>query len=68
MLDSWGSARRRSPSLRTQVPVTLPRGYVTEARPVESRGVMRLATAATEIWPQRIRVCGENPTYLSGCC
>ncbi len=52
-------------SLSTKFPFTLPRGYVDERGQLHREGVMRLATAGDEIWPQTDPRVRENPAYLS---
>lgn len=53
------------PSLTTTYPFTLPRGYVDSRGALHREGVMRLATAGDEIWPQTDQRVRENPAYLS---
>ena len=44
--------------LQTEFPFTLPRGFVDQrSGGLHREGVMRLATAADEILPLRIRAC-----------
>jgi len=50
--------------MRTEVPFTLPRGYVDPAGKVHREGVMRLATARDEIEPLRNAEVRAN-AYLS---
>ena len=50
---------------RTEFPFVLPRGYVDERGQVHREGVMRLATAGDEIWPQTDPRVRENPAYLT---
>ena len=52
-------------TLTTTFPFTLPRGYVDARGMVHRDGVMRLATAGDEIWPQTDARVRENPAYLS---
>lgn len=52
-------------SMATEFAFTLPRGYVDGRRAVHRNGVMRLATAGDEIWPQTDPRVRENPAYLS---
>ena len=62
------SAERPSSSglaLSTKFPFTLPRGYVDDRGQLHREGVMRLATAGDEIWPQTDARVRENPAYLS---
>ena len=49
----------------TEFAFTLPRGYVDGRRQVHRNGVMRLATAGDEIWPQTDSRVRENSSYLS---
>ncbi len=58
------SAAQR-PSLSTEFPFTLPRGYVDARGQLHREGVMRLATAGDEIWPQTDPRVRENRAYLS---
>src|SRR6478609_12059952 len=51
--------------MTTKYPFTLPRGYVDGRGQVHREGVMRLATAGDEIWPQTDPRVRENPAYLS---
>ena len=51
--------------MRTEVPFTLPRGYVDPAGKVHREGVMRLATARDEIEPLRNAEVRANEAYLS---
>ena len=53
------------PALRTEFPFTLPRGYVDGSGGVHREGVMRLATARDEIYPQSDHRVRDNPAYLS---
>ena len=53
------------PAITTQYPFTLPRGYVDARGVVHREGVMRLATAGDEIWPQTDPRVRENAAYLS---
>ena len=52
-------------TLTTKFAFTLPRGYVDGRGQVHREGVMRLATAGDEIWPQTDPRVRENPAYLS---
>ncbi|MGD9997620.1 MAG: phage tail assembly protein [Ilumatobacteraceae bacterium] len=63
MLDQ--TMRHDGPSLSTEYPFTLPRGYVDARGQVHRDGVMRLATAGDEIWPQTDPRVRENRAYLS---
>lgn len=51
--------------LQTEVPFTLPKGYVDKDGILHREGVMRLATAADEILPMRDPRVQQNPGYLS---
>jgi len=51
--------------MQTEVPFTLPRGYVDAAGRVHREGVMRLATARDEIEPLRDAEVRANDAYLS---
>lgn len=53
------------PVLRTEFPFTLPRGYVDGNGSVHRDGIMRLATARDEIYPQSDHRVRENAAYLS---
>lgn len=53
------------PTLSTEFPFTLPRGYVDARGQLHREGVMRLATAGDEIWPQTDPRVRENRAYLS---
>ena len=53
------------PTLRTQYPFTLPRGYVDASGAVHREGVMRLATARDELEPLRDPAVRENEAYLT---
>lgn len=50
---------------QTEVEFTLPKGYLDQTGILHKRGVMRLATAADEILPQRDPRVQQNPAYLS---
>ena len=67
MLDrpAGGATSPAAPSLSTEFPFTLPRGYVDGRGQLHRDGVMRLATAGDEIWPQTDPRVRENPAYLS---
>ena len=47
-----GRSLPERPSLSTEFPFSLPRGYVDGRGQLHRDGVMRLATAGDEIWPQ----------------
>src|SRR4051812_45896096 len=51
--------------MRTEIPFTLPRGYVDAAGTVHREGTMRLATARDEIEPLRDVEVRQNEAYLS---
>jgi hypothetical protein len=51
--------------MRTEVPFTLPRGYVDAEGKVHREGAMRLATARDEIEPLRDAEVRSNEAYLS---
>jgi hypothetical protein len=51
--------------LQTEFKFVLPRGYVDDTGRIHSEGVMRLATARDEIYPQSDYRVRENPAYLS---
>lgn len=51
--------------LRTEHEFTLPMGYIDKDGGLHTRGVMRLATAADEILPQRDERVRANPAYLT---
>jgi hypothetical protein len=51
--------------LRTEFPFVLPRGYVDSEGRVHREGVMRLATARDEIFPQTDPRVQQNPAYLT---
>jgi hypothetical protein len=53
------------PTLRTQYPFTLPRGFVDASGAVHREGVMRLATARDELEPLRDPAVRENEAYLT---
>ena len=51
--------------MQTEVPFTLPRGYVDAGGRVHREGIMRLATARDEIEPLRDAEVRANDAYLS---
>jgi hypothetical protein len=51
--------------MRTEVPFTLPRGFVDADGKVHREGAMRLATARDEIEPLRDAQVRANEAYLS---
>ena len=53
------------PVLQTEFPFVLPRGYVDDSGAVHREGVMRLATARDELYPQTDHRVRENPAYLT---
>jgi hypothetical protein len=53
------------PALQTEYRFVLPRGYVDDGGRVHAEGVMRLATARDEIYPQSDYRVRDNPAYLS---
>lgn len=50
--------------METEFSFTLPKGYVDEEGTVHRDGVMRLATAADEIFPMKDPRVQSNPGYL----
>jgi hypothetical protein len=52
-------------ALQTEYEFALPNGFVEEDGVVHKKGVMRLATAADEILPQKDPRVHANPAYLS---
>jgi hypothetical protein len=51
--------------MRTEIPFTLPRGYVDASGVTHREGTMRLATARDEIEPLRDAEVRRNEAYLS---
>ena len=51
--------------MRTEIPFTLPRGYVDESGVTHREGTIRLATARDEIEPLRDAEVRRNEAYLS---
>lgn len=51
--------------LQTEFEFALPKGYIDESGTLHKEGLMRLATAADEILPQRDPRVQQNPAYLS---
>src|SRR6516165_6089930 len=51
--------------MRTEIPFTLPRGYVDTSGTVHREARMRLATARDEIEPLREAEVRQNQAYLS---
>jgi len=54
-----------APTLRTEYPFVLPRGFVDDGGQVHREGVMRLATARDEISTQADARARQNPAYLT---
>lgn len=54
-----------APVLQTEFHFVLPRGYVDGSGKVHREGVMRLATARDEIYPQTDFRVRDNPAYLT---
>ena len=52
-------------ALQTEYEFNLPKGYVDEEGTLHKKGVMRLATAADEILPQKDPRVQNNPAYLT---
>jgi hypothetical protein len=52
-------------AFQTEYEFTLPKGYVDEQGSLHKKGVMRLATAADEILPQKDPRVQANPAYLT---
>lgn len=52
-------------NIKTELPFTLPVGYVDSDGALHKQGVMRLATAADEILPLKDHRVQSNPAYLS---
>jgi hypothetical protein len=50
--------------LQTEFTFTLPKGYVDSEGTLHKSGIMRLATAADEILPQKDPRVQQNPAYL----
>jgi hypothetical protein len=50
---------------QTEYEFALPKGYVDEHGTLHKKGVMRLATAADEILPQKDPRVQSNPAYLT---
>jgi len=51
-------------AFQTEYDFTLPKGYVDTEGNLHKKGVMRLATAADEILPQKDPRVQQNPAYL----
>jgi hypothetical protein len=56
---------RAEGGFETEVEFTLPKGYLDPAGVLHRKGVMRLATAADEILPQKDPRVQQNPAYLA---
>src|SRR2546425_8618113 len=52
-------------AFQTEFEFTLPKGYVEEESSLHRNGVMRLATAADEILPQKDPRVQQNPAYMT---
>ncbi len=52
-------------ALQTEYEFTLPKGFIDEEGALHKKGVMRLATAADEILPQKDPRVQSNPAYLT---
>lgn len=52
-------------AFQTEYEFTLPKGYVDEHGSLHKKGVIRLATAADEILPQKDPRVQANPAYLT---
>ena len=52
-------------TLQTEYPFNLPNGFVEQDGNVHRNGIMRLATAADEILPQKDPRVQSNPAYLT---
>jgi hypothetical protein len=52
-------------AFQTEYEFALPKGYVDEHGSLHKKGVMRLATAADEILPQKDPRVQANPAYLT---
>lgn len=50
--------------LQTEYEFTLPKGYVDNEGTLHKEGIIRLATAADEILPQKDARVANNPSYL----
>ncbi len=49
---------------QSEIQFKLPKGYLDEDGKVHNEGIMRLATGADEIVPQKDPRVGKNPAYL----
>jgi hypothetical protein len=52
-------------AFQTEIPFTLPKGYLCAGGTLHKQGVMRLATAADEILPLKDPRVQQNPAYLT---
>lgn len=52
-------------AFETEIPFTLPKGYMCTKGTLHKDGVMRLATAADEILPLKDPRVQQNPAYLT---
>jgi len=52
-------------AFQTEIPFTLPKGYLCKEGVLHKEGVMRLATAADEILPLKDPRVQQNPAYLT---
>ena len=52
-------------AFHTEIPFTLPKGYMCSSGILHKEGVMRLATAADEILPLKDSRVQQNPAYLT---
>jgi hypothetical protein len=52
-------------AFETEIPFTLPKGYLATDGVLHKDGVMRLATAADEILPLKDARVQQNPAYLT---
>jgi hypothetical protein len=52
-------------AFQTEFEFNLPKGYVDDEGNLHRQGIMRLATAADEILPQKDPRVQNNPSYLS---
>jgi hypothetical protein len=57
--------RNEAMAFQTEIPFTLPKGYVGSEGILHREGVMRLATAADEILPMKDPRVQQNPAYLT---
>jgi hypothetical protein len=52
-------------AFQTEIPFTLPKGYLCKQGVLHKEGVMRLATAADEILPLKDPRVQQNPAYMT---